>query len=170
MTVASETSKVKYNGNDSTTIFAYTYKITDEEQLQVIIADSDDLVPDNSYTLILNTDYTVSDVGEAAGGNVTLDDLTTYCGQATLPTGWVISIARVVEVVQETDFENQGGFFADTHEDAFDYQTFINQQQKEELDRCVKVGITSDTDPDDLLDEIETAKDEAAASAVAKVA
>ena len=121
MTIASENQKNLYSGNDATTIFAYEFKINDEEHLEVIIADADD----EQDTLVLNTDYTVSGVGEDEGGNVTLGDLTAYCDQATLPTGWTVAINRTPPLTQLTDLANQGPFAAQTIEDVFDYLTMV---------------------------------------------
>ena len=47
---------------------------------------------------------------------------------APLATGWQISIARDLEPTQETDLRNQGKFFAEVHEDAFDKLTMLIQQ------------------------------------------
>ncbi len=35
---------------------------------------------------------------------------------------------RVLDVVQDTDLRNQGKFFPEVHEDAFDYLTMLIQQ------------------------------------------
>lgn len=45
-----------------------------------------------------------------------------------LTNGWKISIARELEPTQETDLRNQGKFFAEVHEDAFDKLTMLIQQ------------------------------------------
>jgi len=148
MTIASTNQKKLYSGNDSTTIFAYDFRINDEDHLDVQVADADD----DATVLVITTNYTVSGVGEAAGGNVTLEDLTAICGQATLPTGWSISINRVPPILQSTDLENQGAFFAETHESHFDYITMIALYLQEQIDRSLKVTITSGDDGS-VLDE-----------------
>jgi chemotaxis protein histidine kinase CheA len=156
MAISSEISSVSYSGNGSTTIFAYTFKIINQSDLVVVIADSDDLVPDNSYELTLDTDYTVDGEGEDSGGNVTLGDLTSYCGAEELPEGWVLSIRREVDILQGTELETQGGYSADIFEAMIDYVTMVCQQLNEVISRCVKVSITSDTDPDDLVETLTT--------------
>lgn len=45
-----------------------------------------------------------------------------------LAIGWQISIARELAPTQETDLRNQGKFFAEVHEDAFDKLTMLIQQ------------------------------------------
>jgi len=37
MTVSSSTSRVQFNGNGSTTVFAYSFKIFDQDDLTVIV-------------------------------------------------------------------------------------------------------------------------------------
>lgn len=136
------------SGNGSTTVFPYNFKIDAEEDLKVIIADAND----NQTVLVLNTDYTVTGVGNDNGGNIAYP-----ISGDPLPSGWSITRKRVVDVEQQTDFANQGGFFAETHEDSFDYLTMIAQQQAEELNRCVKVSETSGLDGDSFLTDLNTA-------------
>jgi len=163
MTIANENYRNNYAGNDATTVFAYSFKVVEESDLEVIVADADD----DRTTLTLTTHYTVSGEGDAGGGNVTLEDLTAIFGQATLPTGWTIAIARRVEVIQETDLENQGEYFAQTHEDVFDYLTMVALQQQEELDRCPKTTTTSGDSGEELMDSISDSVAAASASATA---
>ena len=56
MTISTAVSQKVYDGNDSSTIFPYTFKIDSSSHLTVIIADSNDV----QYTLVLDTNYTVS--------------------------------------------------------------------------------------------------------------
>lgn len=138
MTVPNTAIFNNYAGNDSTTVFPYGFKIFAASDLEVIIADASD----TQYVLILNTDYTVSGVGEDAGGNVT------YTGGGTpLPTNWIISIALNLDFIQETDLENQGEYFAEVQETALDRLTKMVQMLAEEITRCLKVSITSGVDP-----------------------
>ncbi|MCV5663440.1 hypothetical protein OFN50_30935, partial [Escherichia coli] len=75
---------------------------------------------ENITELVLDTDYTVTNAGSYNGGNVVLT--------APLASGWKISIARELEPTQETDLRNQGKFFPEVHEDAFDKLTMLIQQ------------------------------------------
>lgn len=133
MTVPSETNRSgPYNGNGSTTDFAYGFRIVDEDHLRVILTSALGV----EATLTIDTDYTVSDVGEAAGGEVTLTDAPA--------TGETITILRNVPFVQETDLENQGAYYAETVEDAFDLAAMRDQQLAEEVARAVKVPAAID--------------------------
>lgn len=115
MTVASEINHNQYVGNGVTTSFDYGFRIFKNSHLLVQVSDLDEIVT----TLVLNTDYTVTGVG-SSGGKVVLT--------APLSTGWGISIDRNLPIVQETDLRNQGTFYAETHEDAFDYLTMLIQR------------------------------------------
>jgi len=84
MTISSENVQNRYNGNGVTTVFAYSFKVIDEDHLSVVIADADDV----QTTLTISTHYTVSGVGVDGGGNVTTTDLTSITGSVQLPSGW----------------------------------------------------------------------------------
>ena len=78
------------------------------------------------------TDYSVTGVGEGAGGTVTLT--------SALASGYTMAITRVVPIVQDTDLRNQGTFYPQTYEDALDYLTAIDQQQEDAIERSLKLG------------------------------
>ena len=163
MTVNSENQKDRGLGNGATTIFPYDFKINAQADLLVQVADA----ADQATTLVLDSDYTVSGAGESGGGNVTTLDLTAITGAVKLPTGWSITITRQLGLVQETDLSAQDGFSDQTHEDVFDYITMITQQLQEEINRAVKVSITSGLDGDDFTEELDDAVEAALAAAVA---
>lgn len=117
MTVSTEISSNEYTGNGVTTDFDYKFRIFKANQLSVITSDADG---DNVVTLRLGTDYTVTGANKSAGGKVILT--------RPLANGHKISIARDIPITQETSFRNQSKFFAETHEDAFDYLTMILQR------------------------------------------
>ncbi|MEY0976226.1 hypothetical protein AB7196_09760, partial [Providencia rettgeri] len=117
MTVSTEISSNEYTGNGVTTDFDYKFRIFKANQLSVITSDADG---DNVVTLRLGTDYTVIGANKSAGGKVILTK--------PLANGHKISIARDIPITQETSFRNQSKFFAETHEDAFDYLTMILQR------------------------------------------
>lgn len=116
MTVSTVVDHNDYTGNGVTTSFPYTFRIFKKTDLAVSVVDLDE----NITVLVLDTDYTVTNAGGYSGGNVVLS--------APLTSGWKISIARELEPTQETDLRNQGKFFAEVHEDAFDKLTMLIQQ------------------------------------------
>lgn len=116
MTVSTVVDHNDYTGNGVTTSFPYTFRIFKKTDLTVSVID----LSENITVLVLDTDYTVTNAGGYNGGNVVLT--------APLTNGWQISIARELEPTQETDLRNQGKFFAEVHEDAFDKLTMLIQQ------------------------------------------
>ncbi|BEC83627.1 hypothetical protein [Escherichia coli] len=116
MTVSTVVDHNDYTGNGVTTSFPYTFRIFKKTDLTVSVVDLDE----NITVLVLDTDYTVTNAGGYNGGSVVLT--------TPLTNGWQISIARELEPTQETDLRNQGKFFAEVHEDAFDKLTMLIQQ------------------------------------------
>lgn len=116
MTVSTVVNHNEYTGNGVTTSFPYTFRIFKKTDLTVSVID----LSENITVLVLDTDYTVTNAGGYNGGNVVLT--------SPLANGWQISISRELEPTQETDLRNQGKFFAEVHEDAFDKLTMLIQQ------------------------------------------
>lgn len=116
MTVSTELSHEEYVGNGVTTDFDFRFRIFEGKHLIVVVADSEG----NETTLKNGTDYTIVGAGSYHGGKVVLNK--------PLAQGWKILLERDLPVVQETDLRNQGKFFAEVHEDAFDYLTMLIQK------------------------------------------
>ncbi|MBW5406788.1 hypothetical protein FNH25_08055 [Morganella morganii] len=126
MTVSTELSHEEYTGNGVTTDFDFRFRIFEAKHLVVSVAD-----PDGTERILTNgTDYTLRGVGSYRGGKVIL--------KMPLAAGWKIGIARDLPVVQETDLRNQGKFFAEVHEDAFDYLTMLIQKSLGYLSLCLR--------------------------------
>lgn len=149
-----------YTGNGVTTTFAYPFPVTNKSHLLVtktVIAtgvESD---------LVVDVDYTVNGVGSDDDADWDITTLGT-----PLASSVRIVITPNLPLTQLTDFANQGGFLPDTTEAAVDRGIVINQQLQAQIDRCVKVTVGSDTDPADLIDDLQS--DAAAASASATAA
>ena len=139
MTVSSEVNRAgPYLGNGSTTVFGFGFRILDASHLRVIITSATGAESDLPFP----AGYSVSGVGASAGGAITVDPAPV--------TGSKLTILRRVPIVQETDLENQGAYYAETVERSLDFLTMQNQQQAEELQRSVKVP-AGDPDPDGEL-------------------
>jgi len=131
MTVSSTTTRNSYSGNGSTTTFAYGFKIFADADLTVILRASTGAETVQSLT----TNYTVTNAGNASGGNVVF---------GTAPaSGVTVVIRRNMAQTQSTDYTANDPFPAESHEDALDRLTFIAQQQQEEVDRSLKLSRTN---------------------------
>lgn len=126
MTVSTEVDHNDYTGNGVTTSFPYTFRIFKKSDLVVQVVD----LNENITELILDTDYTVTGAGGYTGGNVVLS--------SPLANGYQISISRELPFTQETDLRNQGKFFAEVHEDAFDKLTMLIQQVRSWLSLALR--------------------------------
>jgi len=125
MTVISENRRNQYSCDGSQTVFPYTFRILDEEHIQVILTDSEGA----ETILALTTHYTVSGVGDAGGGNVTT--------VATYASGNTLTLLRNVPFTQLTDYVESDIFPAESHERGLDKLTMIIQQFAERLDRLL---------------------------------
>lgn len=147
---------MSYTGNGAVDTYSYTFKVFSEDHLQVTVRSTSDV----ETVLTKTTHYTVTGVGETAGGNILLVNgaFDWIDAEGDLKSGYIITIRRVVPLTQTTDIRNAGTFYASTHEDQFDKQTMTSQQQQDEINRSVKLPTTvssSDFDPtlpSDILD------------------
>ena len=132
MTVSSVTTKKSYNGDGSTTVFAYDFKIFDDDDITVIIkTDSTGAEAVKTKT----THYTVSGVGVTTGGNITF-------GSAPA-SGETVVLLRSTAQTQTTDYTPNDPFPAASHEDALDKLTFITQEIAEQQSRSIKISRTN---------------------------
>ena len=132
MTVSSTTTKNSYSGNGSLTVFAYGFKVFDEDDIEVILRND---ATGTETVQTITTNYSVSNVGNASGGNVTF---------VTAPaSGITVVLRRASPLTQTTDYTPNDPFPAESHEDALDKLTFISQQLQEELDRSIKLSRTN---------------------------
>lgn len=123
MTIQSQTSSISYTGNSVTTVFAYNFKTTDQTWLQIYV---------DGVLKTLTTDYSVSGVGSASGGNITF---------VTAPSnGSAVYIARSnVPATQLVDYTANDSFPADTHESALDKLTMLVQSLVSSISKTIKL-------------------------------
>lgn len=135
MAISSTLNKHVYNCNGSQIIFPFSFTIFQESDLIVTHVDAD-----GNETVLSRgpgADYTM----EAAlndyshGGNVnTLGD--------PFPSGEKLVLQRIMDVTQETDYEEGDSFPAEVHESALDKLTMISQQIIEQIGRQITAPIT----------------------------
>jgi len=132
MTVSSTTTKNSYSGNGSNDTFAYGFKIFDDDDITVIIRTD---ATGTETVKTKTTHYTVTNVGNASGGNVVFTS-------GNIPaSGETVVLRRTSAQTQTTDYVANDP--AATHEDALDKLTFLAQEQQEELDRAIKISRTN---------------------------
>lgn len=79
-------------------------------------------------TLVLNSQYTVTNNYPLPGGDIVFS--------SPFPDQYKLAVIRRLDLKQSTGFRNQGAFFAELHEDAFDRLTMIAQQHDEQIGRA----------------------------------
>jgi len=133
MTISTTTIKNSYSGNGSTSAFNYTFKITDQDDIDVIIRSANG----TETTKTITTHYTVSGVGNAGGGTITFTSGNIPAGTET------VVLRRSTPLTQGVDLIENDPLPANTLEDALDKLTSINQELQEQLDRSLKVSKTT---------------------------
>lgn len=142
MALSTTTARNNYNADGTLSTYAYSFYILSENDLVVTVRNTLGV----ETNLAKTTDYTVTGVGLTAGGNIVLVN----ASQAWLTSGFLtnnykLTIRRVRSLVQDNDIRNQGSFYPETHEDAFDHFVMIAQQQQDALDRTMKAPVTDGT-------------------------
>lgn len=129
MSLSSVVKRNDYAGNGATTVFAYTFRVFAATDLVVIKRNAAGLETVLAYA----TDFTVTGVNNAAGGNVTLLGIAPASGET-------LTIMRNMSPTQPTSFVTAGSFFASSHEDTFDRVVMLLQQQQDQLDRAIRLA------------------------------
>jgi hypothetical protein len=120
---------VSYSGNGSLTTFAYTFKVFDESDLTVILRASDGTETVQTIT----TNYTVTNVGNASGGNVEF---------VTAPSATeTVVIVREQPFTQGLDLVPNDPFPAQSLEESLDKLTFVDQRLNEKIDRALTFSV-----------------------------
>lgn len=127
MTVSTETYRNQYAGDSSTTVFPYTFMISDSDFLSVFLVNE----TTGAVTLqTINTHYTVDGVGED-GGNVTF---------LTAPTSSQQVIIKInYPLLQEASYTRNDPFPVETHQSAIDTLLNVCKSLQEQIDQCVKI-------------------------------
>jgi len=155
MTISSEVSTAgPFNGNGATKIFPYGFRIVDEDHIRVVLQDIFGVSTDLS---LVDGDYTVSGVGNDAGGNVTV--------VVAPATGQKLTLLRNPPFTQETDLANQGPYNAEVVEDRFDMMVMQIQTVKEITDRSIQVSPGQTPPSADLIEAAQANAESAASSA-----
>ena len=120
MTVQQQTPYSLANGNGVTTVFPYQFLVLNEDDLGVYV---------DGVRLTVNLDYTVSGVGVATGGDITL---------LAAPGSVTVSIIREMAIERLTDYQQAGDFLAPTVNDDFDRPMLLLQDMGAQLNRTIR--------------------------------
>lgn len=134
MPITTTTNSIDVLGDDVTTLFTLGFPVAAEADLVVTHIDASDV----ETLLVLDTDYTVSDVG--------LDDtasLTYPIAGSPLATGETLQIVRDTPLVQVLDLVAGRAFEADQIDRALSYLTVALQDQQTKVERSVKLRQTA---------------------------
>ena len=132
--------------NSTLEITEFLFKNPEQVKITHTYLDEDGILKDKQLTY--GTDYEVektlpSDVAKTDA------NLTASVGQIKLKStvsvlqGETLTVYRESEIVQEISYPRTGPFPAATHEGALDYLTMQNQEQQDQIDRSLKVPIST---------------------------
>lgn len=122
MTVSAQTPINRSTANGVTTVFPYDFKILAAADLEVSL---------DGVVKTLTTDYTLSGVGDDAGGNVTM--------LSAPANGVTVVRRRNMAYTREVDYQDQGELPTDTLDDDQDAPILMIQQVAEGLSRAVSL-------------------------------
>jgi len=132
MTISTTIIKNSYSGNGSTSAFTYNFKITDDDDIQVIIRSSTGTETVKSK----GTHYTVAGVGNNSG-------TVTFTSGNIPASGETVVLRRSTPQTQAMDLIDNDPMSADTIETAHDKTTSITQELQEQVDRSIKLSRTN---------------------------
>ena len=132
MTIETTVNKTIQSGNGSNKDFDFAFEIPDEDSLSLTKRGSD------GTETAITTNYTVTGIGDEAGGTVNYPT-----SGSALASNEKIIIKRVVALKQLENLRNQGDYSLEDIEDALDRAVMLCQQLQEQVDRCLKLNLTS---------------------------
>ena len=142
MTITTTTIKNSYSGDGSQDTFAYSFKISADADMQVIIRAS----TGTETVKTLTTHYTVTGAGVVTGGNVVFTT-------GNIPTSTeTVVLRRATTQTQTLDLVENDPFTADSVESAFDKNLAAIQELQEEVNRSFKVSRTNTISSSEFTD------------------
>ena len=137
MTLTVQNPKEIKNGNDSTTVFSFTFVLNQSSDL--VVTHTNAAGVETTVTVGTGTtNYSISLPTTPGNGSITYPATL----GTVLATGATLTLQRIVDLDQDTDLVNQGAWNPSQVEDALDYSRMINLQQQGELDRSIKIPVS----------------------------
>jgi hypothetical protein len=138
MAVQNDTSRIQYNGNNSTVnAYAIPFPFFENSHIRAVVTTSAGV----DTTLSLGTGYTLTGAGNPNGGSLRTD--------AAVPSSSKVTIFRDVPATQTTSYQEGGDFPAASHERALDKLTMVAQQNQRLGERSIRVS-EAGTSPSEL--------------------
>ncbi len=156
MTIVSRPTVEHYRGDGVQTQWPVGFAFFRPEHVRAgLSADEGELV-----LLEQGRDYVVR-CDEGFGGGIV---------ECSVPEGQRLTIWLDQPFTQDVDLRNTGVLDAEVLEQACDRLTLMAQQLRDELARCIKVGIHADVNPDGLLQKLDASVSASMTSSVAALA
>jgi hypothetical protein len=133
MTISSSTTRQTFVGNGAQTVFTYTFLLPSVGEYSLYYTAADGTI---EYVAFAN--YTVSGIGNPAGGTITYTR-----GGNPIASGTLLTIAREAPYTQTTELGNQGAYYPQVIEAALDRLAYQIQQLKTLSDISFKAPITN---------------------------
>ena len=147
MTMPYSPSRAVYEGNDAATRFPFSFKVWNASQLVVTLTS-----PDGATSVASGW---TADIGASGGEIVYLHEA------APLPAGWKLAVTRNMPFTQDVNLVSASRFDPQVIEDALDQAAAERQQTLEMMHRAVILPATSDESPQDVVQAVYTARDDA---------
>lgn len=132
MTISNELVSIQVAGNGVQTTFSYNFLIPAQSYAKLILTDSD-----GNETELASTSWTLSNVGDPAGGTFTYPR--SGAGGSPAPEGSTLTLVREVPYAQITNLRNQGAYYPKAVEGALDFIVMQVQQLAAIFSRTVRV-------------------------------
>lgn len=129
MTISTTESRVEYQGNGVSTLFAIPFRFLENAHIFVTLVGTDGTQAPQSQ----GANYTLTGADEDDGGTLTM--------LVAPPAGAYLVVVRVVPATQETDYISGDPFPAESHERALDKLTMLVQQGIEADSRTLKFPV-----------------------------
>lgn len=123
MTISTTTVKVTVAGNGVQTVFNYSFLMPTAGQYDLYLTDTD-----GTFSLIDQSDYTVSGIGNPNGG--------TFTYSPAISTGQSLTLVRDLPDTQTTNYGNQAAYYPQTVESTFDRTVMQIQDLAEKVSRA----------------------------------
>lgn len=130
MTVTTTLDRQYFDGNGSNKVFPFNFRFFTNDQIYVSLIAPDGTVTPQSLT----TNYTLTGALQAGGGTVTMIVAPPFTMPATR-----VFVQRILSQTQPTSIRNQGKFYPEIHEDAFDRLTMLIQQALSGLNNALQL-------------------------------